>query len=52
MTREQVKKIAAHADIDVRTVTSFVAGLEVRGASERRIVKAAKALKIALPRRK
>jgi hypothetical protein len=52
MTRDDVRRLAAKADIDVRTVTSFVAGLEVRAANQRRILKAAKALKIALPRRK
>ena len=50
MTRETIRRIAAKADVDERTVTALVAGVEVRPASRRRIEKAAKALKIALPK--
>ena len=51
MTREEIKRIADKADIDVRTVTSFVAGVEVRPSSQRRIERAIKELKMKLPRR-
>lgn len=49
MSREDIKKLAQTADVDVRTVTSLLAGAEVRPASRRRIEKAAQKLKLKLP---
>ena len=46
MDRETAVKIAKEADCDLRSVLSYVAGLNVRPSTKRRIEAAMKTLKI------
>jgi len=52
MTRQEILRLSAESECDRRTVTSYLAGDDVRAASAERIERAAMKLGIKLPGQK